>query len=89
MSSLESLLNVKVVSVACYIQAIFIQNIYKIYARIVITAEEEDDKETIEEVLYLLVRLHFFRRNVNYVDEGKNLILMPRFSFKNRGVAVQ
>ena len=50
MSSLESLLSVRVVSLPGHIQAVFIQNIFKIYARVVITAEEEEDRETKEEV---------------------------------------
>lgn len=54
-SSLDALLNPKVTALPAHIQAVFVQNIVKLYASILVKAEAEGTSEAVEEVGAMLV----------------------------------
>ena len=54
-ASLEAMLRPKVTALPGHIQSIFVQNIIKLYSRILVKAELEEDDETIKEAGQLLI----------------------------------
>ena len=53
--TLEAMLRPKVTQLPGHIQSIYVQNIIKLYSRILSMAEEADDKATITEISQLLI----------------------------------
>ena len=55
-ASLEAMVRGKVLTLPGHIQAIFVQNMLKLFIRIISTAEEEEDSEMIDEVSILEIK---------------------------------
>ena len=55
--SLEAMVRGKVLTLPGHIQAIFVQNMLKLFVRIIVTAEEEDDSEMIDEVGIIHIKI--------------------------------
>ena len=53
--TLEFMLRPKITSLPGHIQSVYVQNIPKLYARIVKEAEDEDDNDTVKEVTQMML----------------------------------